>query len=402
VLRIVRVLAPNPSVCTHEGTNTWIVGEGPSAVIDPGPDDEDHLPRVARDAGELSVILITHDHPDHAEGAARLSEMTGAPVASYRPAGDGTRIRDGEELKVGGARIKAAYTPGHSPDHMVFFVPQVSALFTGDAVMGTGTSVIDPPEGDLAQYLRSLRKMEELRPRVIYPGHGQVVFDAQAKLEEYLTHRAEREQQVLAALEDGLSTIADMVLEIYEECPEEVRPLAARSVLAHLLKLEHEGRVARFHEDDLEHWEIAEGRFCERCGAPVSGRARLCERCSVDALQERPEPAVLEDWPGPGRPSAEQATAESELESEESVELEAEPRPELDLGVEPEVEWDVQPGPEDDAEDQGPPEEVGSLEEQFSALWENGEAATEAATESAAEDKPSRPKRKKKRRPRTA
>lgn len=318
MLRIVRILATNPSVYTLEGTNTWVIGEGPAAVIDPGPDDPEHLYRVTHEAGEVSAILLTHDHEDHAAGAALLSEATGAPVLAYRPPADGRQIRDGFELRVGGATLQAIHAPGHSHDSMVFFVRQVSALFTGDSVLGTGTSLIDPPEGDLAHYLRSLRRMQELRARAIYPGHGPVVYDAQGKLEEYVAHRGLREQQVLASLEDGLSTVDDMVFDIYEEYPPEVYPLAARTVLAHLLKLEREGRVERFRDEDLEHWEVAGDRQCERCGAPVLGRARLCERHRLEALQERPEPAP----------------ADSPVK-----ELVAEPDPDADPGLEEEFSW---------------------------------------------------------------
>ncbi len=335
MLRIVRILATNPGVYTLEGTNTWVVGEGPAAVIDPGPDDPEHLYRVTHEAGEVSAILLTHDHEDHAAGAALLSEATGAPVLAYRPPADGRQIRDGFELRVGGATLQAIHVPGHSHDSMAFFVRQVSALFTGDSVLGTGTSLIDPPEGDLVHYLRSLRRMQELRARVIYPGHGPVIYDAQGKLEEYVAHRGLREQQVLASLEDGLSTVDDMVFDIYEEYPPEVYPLAARTVLAHLLKLEREGRVERFRDEDLEHWETAGDRQCERCGAPVSGRARLCERHRLEALQERPDPAVLQDWPTPDRAHPEpEAEADPATEADPIRELVAEPAPDADPGLE--------------------------------------------------------------------
>jgi glyoxylase-like metal-dependent hydrolase (beta-lactamase superfamily II) len=340
MLRIVRILAPNPGVYTLEGTNTWVVGEGPAAVIDPGPDDPEHLYRVTHEAGEVSAILLTHDHEDHAAGAALLSESTDAPILSFRPPEGGRQIRDGHELRVGGATLQAILAPGHSHDSMVFFVRQVSALFTGDSVLGSGTSLIDPPDGDLVHYLRSLRKMQELRSRVIYPGHGSVVYDAQGKLEEYVAHRGRREQQVLASLEDGLSTVDDMVFDIYEEYPPEVYPLAARTVLAHLLKLEREGRVERFRDQDLEHWEVAGDRQCERCGAPVSGRARLCDRHRLEALQERPDPAMLQDWPTPSQPEA---------EPEAVRELVGEPAPDADPGLEEEFSglWDdTEPEPD--------------------------------------------------------
>lgn len=289
-LRIRRVLAPNPGVYTLEGTNTWIVGEDPSLVIDPGPDDDGHLADVLRAAGRIAAVLVTHRHEDHAPGAPLLAEAAGAPLFAFNPDGAGERLRDGQEWDGGGATLTAVHTPGHSPDHVVFHDAEHGGLFTGDAVLGRGTSVIDPPEGDLAAYLRSLRRMRDLGPRAIYPGHGPVVFDAVGKLDEYLAHRAEREQQVLDALTEGLGTIEEMVERIYAEYPTDVRPLAARSVLAHLDKLVAEGRAARRGRGKAARYEALVPHDCERCGRPVKGRGRLCDRCRLDLLQETPEP----------------------------------------------------------------------------------------------------------------
>ena len=159
-------------------------------------------------------------------------------------------------------------------------------LFTGDAVLGRGTSVIDPPEGDLAAYLRTLRRLRELSPRTIYPGHGPVVLRAVAKLDEYLEHRAMREEQVLAALGDGWRSAEELVAEIYADHPPEVHELAARSVFAHLLKLEVEGRADKRTKDGVVRWSKIEPRSCERCGRPVRGRVRLCGSCTVAVLQD--------------------------------------------------------------------------------------------------------------------
>lgn len=285
-MRVIRVLAPNPGLRELEGTNTWIVGDPPVIVIDPGPDDETHLREVARTAGRVGAIVLTHDHPDHAPGARPLAEMTGARVYAHRPAGDVERLRDGESVSAGSATLSVVATPGHTPDHLSLFMAGTRSLFTGDAVLGRGTSVIDPPEGDLVAYLRSLRRMRELRPRTIYPGHGPVVLRAIAKLDEYLEHRAAREEQVLSALGDAWRTPEEMVLEIYEGYPAEVHDLAARSVLAHLLKLHAEGRIDKRTKAEVVRWARIEPRACERCGRPVRGRARLCGSCSVAVLQE--------------------------------------------------------------------------------------------------------------------
>ena len=249
-VHILRVLAPNPSAFTLDGTNTWIVGRDPALVIDPGPDDGDHIERVAQAAGPVSAILITHHHPDHAPGAQLLAGLTGARVRAFRPEEGEVPIAHGEEVAGGGARLRAVHTPGHTADHLVFFEPDQGALFTGDAVLGLGTSVVDPPDGDLIAYLASLRLMLDLGAATIYPGHGPVVEDAEGKLREYLAHREGRERQVLEVLAAGPTTPAGLVPLIYGDYPVELHPVAARSMLAHLIKLEREGRVTRVGSEE--------------------------------------------------------------------------------------------------------------------------------------------------------
>ena len=288
MLRVTRVLAPNPSVFTLEGTNTWIAGDGPVVVIDPGPDDPAHLEEVASTAkatGPVAAVVVTHDHPDHAPGAVAFAAMVAAPLFAFRLAG-AEHVRDGQRLPVPGMDIVAIHTPGHTSDHVAFHVPRERALFTGDAVLGRGTSFIDPPDGDLAQYLRSLAVMQDLKPRTIYPGHGPVVLDAERTLQEYVDHRAEREAQVVAAVAGDGATVTAMVATIYADYPVEVHELAARSVLAHLLKLESEGRVQKRGRGKDPVWSAAEPRACERCGRPVKGRGRYCPTCSLVILQE--------------------------------------------------------------------------------------------------------------------
>ena len=289
MLPIVRVLAPNPSVYTLEGTNTWVVGRDPAVVIDPGPDIASHLDDVERAAGRVAAVLVTHDHEDHAPGAPAFAARVRAPMYAFRLDG-AERLRDGQRFPAAdAAEIVAVATPGHSSDHVAFFVPSEAALFTGDAVVGRGTSFIDPPDGDLTQYLRSLHRMQELSPRTIYPGHGPVVLNAQAKLAEYIKHREEREVQVVAAIADGPVTIGQMVSAIYADYPPEVHELAARSVLSHLLKLESEGRAEHKGSGDESTWKVATPRTCDRCGRPVKGRARLCGSCSLAVLQDTAE-----------------------------------------------------------------------------------------------------------------
>jgi glyoxylase-like metal-dependent hydrolase (beta-lactamase superfamily II) len=245
--RILRVLAPNPGPFTLEGTNTWIVGAEPSVVIDPGPDDPGHLEEVRRVAGSVSAILLTHHHEDHFPGAAALARATGAPILAFRPGSGEEELEDGRAVTAGGAELTAVHTPGHTSDHTVFLETASRSLFTGDAVLGRGTSVIDPPDGDLADYLRSLERMLALRARVIYPGHGPAVWAPEEKLVEYRDHRLQREREVLAALAAAADPAGpeDLVPAIYVDTPRSLHPIAARSVLAHLLKLEREGRVER-------------------------------------------------------------------------------------------------------------------------------------------------------------
>jgi glyoxylase-like metal-dependent hydrolase (beta-lactamase superfamily II) len=244
-LRVDRVLAPNPGPFTLDGTNTWIVGTAPTVVIDPGPDDPGHLEAVLGQAGEIAAIVLTHHHPDHAPGAAGLSRMAGAPVLAASPDRGEAVLHDGMVVEGNDVALRVIATPGHTSDHVVFFEQRARSLFTGDAVLGRGTSVIDPPEGDLVDYLGSLRRMVDLRPEVIYPGHGPIVRPALSKLNEYLQHREQREREILRALRDGPRAPEEIVPSIYADYPRELYAAAARSVLAHLIKLERDGVVGR-------------------------------------------------------------------------------------------------------------------------------------------------------------
>ena len=282
--RIVRVLAPNPSVYTLEGTNTWVVGEGPAIVIDPGPDDPAHHDEVLRETANVAAVLVTHGHEDHADGAASFASRAGAPLWAWRLDG-ADHLTDGQTFLVGGATLVAHHTPGHSGDHVVFFEPRTRALFTGDAVVGRGTSFIDPPDGDLMRYLTSLQRMIDLAPTTIYPGHGPVRFDATALLHEYVEHRVEREREVVAALRDGDDTVGAIVERIYRDYPADVHPLAARSVTAHLLKLEHDGLAQKTGRGAKQTWSPVAPSSCERCGRRVRGRGRYCSSCSLALLQ---------------------------------------------------------------------------------------------------------------------
>ena len=242
-MRVIRILAPNPGPFTLEGTNTWIVGAGPSLVVDPGPPDGRHIEEIQREAGRIGTILLTHHHPDHAPAAAMLALAVNAPVLAFRPEKGEVQMEDGQLVPGGGVKLRVLHTPGHTSDHVVFHEPMSGAIFTGDTVLGRGTSVIDPPEGNLSDYMASLERILALRPGVLYTGHGPAVWRGEAKLREYLEHRSVREQQVLQGLRGGARSAQELVPYIYKAYPAELHAAAARSLLAHLLKLEGEGRV---------------------------------------------------------------------------------------------------------------------------------------------------------------
>lgn len=250
------VLAPNPGLMTGAGTNTYVVGRGEVAIIDPGIPDPVFIERVAREAGNRGVpkiILLTHTHIDHIGGVAPLAEQMGLPVAAHSPSGDvpfvSRTLADGERITLGEATLQALHTPGHASDHVAYHLLPENAIFAGDLVAGYGTVVIAPPDGNMRDYLASLTRLRALDASRLYPGHGPAIEDAAAKLDEYVAHRREREEQVVAALAAGLHTTKDMVKRIYAEVPEVLHAMAERSVLAHLELLEADGRVRREGEE---------------------------------------------------------------------------------------------------------------------------------------------------------
>jgi glyoxylase-like metal-dependent hydrolase (beta-lactamase superfamily II) len=228
------VLAPNPSPMTLQGTNTYLIGDAAVVVIDPGPKDEGHLSRVLAEAERVAVVAISHRHPDHAEGAQRFAEMASAPLIA--PA-------DGETLGSGDARMRALATPGHSSDHVCFSLGSEDAVFTGDHILGQGTTVVAHPDGDMQAYLNSLELLRSRHITRMYPGHGPVIDHPRDVLDYYVSHRLEREGQVLEAIEAGDRTVEDIVERIYVDVDQVLHPIAALTVRAHLEKLRREGRL---------------------------------------------------------------------------------------------------------------------------------------------------------------
>jgi len=232
------IVAPNPGPFTLDGTRTYLIGD--EIVLDPGPAIDAHVRAIAEAMPRLRTILITHRHGDHAPAAIPLKRMTGAQIAA--PAGVlddvDRRVADGDV--VDGLEVIA--TPGHTREHVCYLTSD-GELFTGDTILGAGTTTIFPPDGDMGDYLRSLRKLRARHPRRIFPAHGPTRDDAVALIDEYIAHRMEREQQVVAALAAGARTTAELRERIYPDLDPRLRSAAEIQITAHLTKLIEEGRV---------------------------------------------------------------------------------------------------------------------------------------------------------------
>ena len=262
---ISRVVANNPGPFTFKGTGVYIVGGNDVAVIDPGPDLPEHVEALKRVLGNRRVthILVTHCHSDHSPAARLLKEWSGAPTYAFGPHGSGRddweakveaggdmdfvpdiRVKDGEIVTGNGFTFECVHTPGHTSNHMCYALKDEKALFTGDHIMGWSTTVVTPPDGDMADYIASVEKLERRGDRTLYPTHGAPVTDPGPFLAAYREHRLDRERQVLASIAAGRDTIPAMVAHMYADVDKRLHPAASRSVLAHLIKLEREGRVA--------------------------------------------------------------------------------------------------------------------------------------------------------------
>ncbi len=255
------ILAPNPSIMTGPGTNTIVLGGGSEGaiVIDPAVDDAAYLDALVQEGakrGGIRRILITHGHKDHVGGATALRERLGGnvPIAAFSRRGTplaNEEIADEATFPVGDDMLRAVHTPGHRFDHICYLLERQRILFAGDLIAGVGTVVIIPSEGDMQEYLDSLKRLQEIDIAEIVPAHGPNITDPQTKLAEYIAHRLQREQQVLSALEilPPGATIPQLVQHIYADVDPRLHPVAAWSVEAHLLKLEREGLVERLEDE---------------------------------------------------------------------------------------------------------------------------------------------------------
>jgi glyoxylase-like metal-dependent hydrolase (beta-lactamase superfamily II) len=266
-----RLLAPNPGIMTGPGTNTYLIGSDEVAVIDPGPDDDHHLEAVLAAGGDrIRWLLITHTHVDHSPLAQRLKATSGALGLGFGPApvlptpgldGHDREFRpdrvlgDGDRLKTLEFTISAVHTPGHASNHLCFELDGEGLLFSGDHVMQGSTVVIAPPDGDMAIYLESLEKIRRRPIRRIAPGHGEIIDDPAAVLDEYLRHRLAREAAISGTVRRaGLEgvTVQQVVDAVYTDVPDELHPIARYSVWAHLRKLMAAGAATSPDPDDIE------------------------------------------------------------------------------------------------------------------------------------------------------
>ncbi len=283
-----RVLAANPSAFTFTGTQTYLVGAGDTiAVIDPGPDEPDHVAALIAAIGpaRVSAILCTHTHRDHSPAAAPLSAATGAPIigcaplvlddsgpradASFDPTYAPDRVlREGEQLTGPDWTLTAVATPGHTSNHLCYALTPAGspeqnggALFTGDHVMGWSTTVVAPPDGDMAAYMDSLQKLQDRDDRVYYPAHGAQVDNPRQFTRGLIGHRRQRERQILALLAEGPQSIVEMIPRMYKGVAQELWGAAGRSVLAHLIDcerramVERDGEIWRRRNDHIPHRE---------------------------------------------------------------------------------------------------------------------------------------------------
>jgi len=263
--RVTRVTAPNPSVMTGPGTNTYLIGDAANgvAVIDPGPLDAEHVGTILEEApGSIRWILCTHTHVDHSPGAALLKARTGAKVygmlAAHTERQDQTfvpdhEVADGEVLELAGATLRVLHTPGHASNQLCYFLEQEHLLFTGDHIMQGSTVVINPPDGNMADYFDSLERLYEEDIEWLAPGHGFLMEKPYEVVERLIVHRRNRENKVVNALRDvGPGNLETLVAVVYDDTPERMHRLAMRSLLAHLQKLETEGRARQ----EQEIWEL--------------------------------------------------------------------------------------------------------------------------------------------------
>ena len=250
-----RLLAPNPSMMTGPGTNTYLFGRNEVAVLDPGPAIESHIEKIQQVAeAPIRWVMVTHTHPDHSPAACELARVTGAELIGMSPP-EGQHqdmtfvpdriLTDGDRISIDGDEVEAIHTPGHASNHVCYLHTHLNWVFTGDHVIDGSTVVINPSDGNMKHYLQSLAKVKALRPAVLAPGHGELIRDSDRAINWLVDHRLEREAKVAAALSKnpGLTSM-ELVPHVYQDVDENLYGLAERSLLAHLLKLADDGAAS--------------------------------------------------------------------------------------------------------------------------------------------------------------
>lgn len=273
-----RLVAPNASIMTGPGTNSYVIGAPPRAVLDPGPDDASHLSLLQQAVPRPAFIFVTHTHRDHSSGACALAAATGAPIVGLPPPKDGRqdetcvptllpandqvftlRSARGSDASLAnsgnsvpaGTRLRAIHTPGHASNHVCFLLEESRLLFSGDHVLDGVTPVILPPDGDMAAYIESLQRLKTYEPKAIAPGHGRVLDDPIGNIDRVIEHRGKREAKVLGVLNTlQRATLDELLPKVYSDVRPELLRIARLSLEAHLIKLVREGRAGQ----EGEHW----------------------------------------------------------------------------------------------------------------------------------------------------
>ena len=249
---------------TGPGTNTYLFGEKQVAVLDPGPLMPEHVQNIQLAVpGTICWVVVTHTHSDHSPAAAPLAAATGATLVGQPPPFGGSHdqsffpeqvLNDGDRLVTDEFTLRAVHTPGHASNHLCYLHEELDWLYTGDHIMGGSTVVIDPPDGNMNQYLESLRRLKELGLQKFAPGHGEVLDDPDAVVDRIIDHRLQREAKLIDALKaSGVTTAEKLVVRVYDDVDAQLHPVALRSLLAHLIKLQEEGRA----HDTQDGWALA-------------------------------------------------------------------------------------------------------------------------------------------------
>ena len=265
--RVRRIVAPNPGPMTGPGTNTYVVGESDLALVDPGPAVPSHIDAILTCvADRLRYIACTHTHPDHSPAAAVVADATGAELIGRTTADDrhqdlsfqpASQVDDDECIAGEDWTLRAIRTPGHVDNHVCYLLEEEGMVFAGDHIMNGSTVVIVPPGGNMADYIASLRRLLDYQVKVLAPGHGELIQDCRGEVEKLVRHRLMREAKVSAALDQRPQSLDELVVNVYDDVDPMMHEWAKLSLLAHLIKLEGEGKTLKTPVSGADHWQRA-------------------------------------------------------------------------------------------------------------------------------------------------